>query len=185
METFILPDTGSLDVYQRSTETCHLNHCDFASLHWLHKTCWVDSLLGSPDRTVRLLGSADRAVRHVGSTLYWVVQTGLYDYWVVQTGLYDYWVVQTGQYDMLGRLSTGQCRLGSTTCWVDSLLGSADRAVGLLGIPDRSVRLLGSPDRAVRLLGSPDRAVRQYEVKKPRDFVISFSLGLATHGLPL
>jgi len=28
--------------------------CDLARLHLLHKTCWVDSTLGSPDWTVRL-----------------------------------------------------------------------------------------------------------------------------------
>ena len=31
-----------------------LIHCDLARLYFLHKTCWVDSTLGSPDWTVRL-----------------------------------------------------------------------------------------------------------------------------------
>ena len=29
-------------------------HCDLTRLHLLHKTCWVDFTVGSPDGTVRV-----------------------------------------------------------------------------------------------------------------------------------
>ena len=32
----------------------YIIHCDFARLNLLHKTCWVDSALGSQDWTVRV-----------------------------------------------------------------------------------------------------------------------------------